>query len=52
MQGYAATFAIAAVCSLMFVGEDVQRSVNRVGKIAVVVFTVLFLGTEILALFT
>ncbi|MEO8142930.1 MAG: hypothetical protein ABI654_01835 [Betaproteobacteria bacterium] len=52
MQGYAAAFAIAAACSLMFVGEGVQRSVHHVGKVAVIVFTALFLGTEILALFT
>lgn len=50
MQGYAVTFAIAAMCSLMFVGDDVKRSVHRTGKIAVAVFTALFIGTEILAL--
>jgi len=52
MQGYAATFAVGAICSLMFVGSDVKRSVHHIGIIATVVFTLLFIGTEILALVT
>ncbi len=52
MQGYAAAFAVGAMCSLMFIGKDVQRSVHRMGQIAAVVFTALFIGTEILALFS
>jgi hypothetical protein len=52
MQGYAVAFATGAICSLMFVGKDVKRSVDRTGKIAVAVFTLLFIGTEILALAT
>ena len=52
MQGYAITFAVGALCSLMFVGSDVQRSVDRVGKIATVVFTLLFVVAEALALFS
>ena len=51
MQGYAVTFAFGAMCSLMFVGDDVKRSVHQVGKIATIVFTLLFAGTEMLALF-
>ncbi len=51
MQGYAVTFAIAAMCSLLFVGDDVKRSVHRTGKVAVTAFVALFIGTEILALF-
>jgi hypothetical protein len=50
MQGYAAAFAVAAVCSLMFIGESVEANVGKIGKIAVAVFTVLFIGTEIMAL--
>jgi len=52
MQGYAITFAVGALCSLMFVGSDVQRSVDRVGKIATAVFTLLFVAAEALALFS
>jgi hypothetical protein len=52
MQGYAAAFAVAAICSLMFIGDSVEASVNKIGKIAVAVFAVLFIGTEILALFS
>ena len=52
MQGYAVTFAACAICSLMFVGKDVKRSVHHVGKIATVIFTLLFIGTEVMALFT
>ncbi len=51
MQAYAAMFAGCAICSLMFV-YDVKPSVLQVGKIAVGVFTALFIGTEILALVT
>ena len=51
MQGYAITFAIGALCALMFVGKDVTRNVDRVGKIAALVFTVLFALAEGLALF-
>lgn len=51
MQGYAAAFAVAAICSLMFVGESVEASVNKIGKVAVGVFVVLFIETEIAALF-
>lgn len=50
MQGYAAAFAVGAICSLMFVGEDVKRSVHRIGQFATAVFTALFIGAEILAL--
>jgi hypothetical protein len=52
MQGYAITFAVGALCSLMFVGSDVKRSVDQVGKIATVVFTLLFVATEALAFFS
>ena len=51
MQGYAVTFAFGAICSLMFVGDDVKRSVHHVGRIATGIFTLLFVGTEMLALF-
>ena len=50
MQGYAITFAIAAMCALMFVGKDVTRNVDRVGKIVTLVFTVLFVLAEGMAL--
>jgi hypothetical protein len=50
MQAYAMTFAGCAICSLIFV-YDTTPNVLRVGKYAVVVFTALFIGTEILALF-
>jgi hypothetical protein len=49
MQSYALTFAGCAICSLIFV-YDTTPSVLKVGKIAVAVFTALFIGTEILAL--
>ena len=49
MQGYAIAFAVCGLCSLMFVGKSVQPNVDRVGKIAVAVFTVLFIGAEIMA---
>ena len=49
MQGYAIAFAVCGLCSLMFVGNSVQPSVDKVGKIALAVFTALFIGTEILA---
>ena len=49
MQTYALTFAGCAICSLIFV-YDTTPNVLRVGKIAVAVFTLLFIGTEILAL--
>jgi hypothetical protein len=49
MQGYAMAFAGCAVCSLIFV-YDTTPSVLKVGKIAVAVFTLLFVVTEILAL--
>ena len=49
MQGYAITFAFGALCSLMFVGSDVKRSVDRVGKIATAVFTLLFVVAEVMA---
>lgn len=39
------------MCSLLFVGDNVKRSVHRTGKVAVAVFVALFIGTEILALF-
>ena len=52
MQAYAVAFAAGAICSLMFVGSDVKRSVHHIGIIATVVFTLLFIGTEILALVT
>lgn len=51
MQGYAMTFAGCAICSLLLV-YDVVPSVYHVGKIAVAAFTLLFIGTEILALLT
>jgi hypothetical protein len=50
MQAYAITFAGCAICSLIFV-YDTTPSVLKVGKIAVAGFTVLFIVTEILALF-
>ncbi len=49
LQVYALTFAGCAVCSLIFV-YDTTPAVLKVGKIAVAVFTALFIGTEILAL--
>ncbi len=49
MQGYAITFAGCAICSLIFV-YDTTPNVLKVGKIAVAVFTALFLVTEALAL--
>ena len=49
MQGYAITFAGCAVCSLILV-YDTTPAVLKVGKIAVAVFTALFLVTEALAL--
>jgi hypothetical protein len=49
MQGYAMAFAGCAVCSLIFV-YDTTPSVLKVGQIAVAVFTLLFIVTEILAL--
>ena len=51
MQGYAMTFAGCAICSLIFV-YDTTPTVLRFGKITVAVFTLLFIGTEILALVT
>ena len=49
MQGYAMAFAGCAVCSLIFV-YDTTPSVLKIGKFAVAVFTLLFIGVEILAL--
>ena len=49
MQTYAMTFAGCAICSLIFV-YDTTPNVLRVGKIAVYVFTALFVITEIVAL--
>ena len=49
MQGYAVAFAVCGLCSLMFVGGSVQPSVDKVGKIAVAVFTALFVATEVMA---
>ena len=49
MQSYALTFAGCAICSLIFV-YDTTPSVLKVGKIAVAVFTALFVVTEIVAL--
>ena len=49
MQAYAITFAGCALCSLIFV-YDVTPNVLKVGKVAVAVFTALFVGAEILAL--
>jgi hypothetical protein len=49
MQTYALTFAGCAICSLIFV-YDTTPSVLKVGKVAVAVFTALFIGAEILAL--
>jgi hypothetical protein len=49
MQTYALTFAGCAICSLIFV-YDTTPNVLKVGKIAVAVFTALFIGAEILAL--
>ena len=51
MQAYAMTFAGCAICSLIFV-YDTTPNVLKVGKFAVALFVVLFIGTEILALFT
>ena len=49
MQTYALTFAGCAICSLIFV-YDTTPNVLRVGKVAVAIFTALFIGAEILAL--
>jgi hypothetical protein len=49
MQAYATTFAGLAICSLIFV-YDTTPNVLKVGKVAVAVFTALFIGAEILAL--
>jgi hypothetical protein len=49
MQSYALTFAGCAICSLIFV-YDTTPNVLKVGKIAVAVFTALFVVTEILAM--
>jgi hypothetical protein len=49
MQTYAITFAGCAICSLIFV-YDTTPNVLKVGKIAVGVFTLLFIVTEIMAL--
>jgi hypothetical protein len=51
MQAYAMTFAGCAICSLIFV-YDTTPNVLKVGKVAVAVFVALFIGSEILALFT
>jgi len=49
MQTYAMTFAGCAICSLIFV-YDTTPNVFRVGKSAVAAFTLLFIGSEMLAL--
>ncbi len=49
MQAYAMTFAGCAICSLIFV-YDTTPNVLKVGKVAVAIFTLLFIGSEILAL--
>jgi len=49
MQAYAITFAGCALCSLIFV-YDVTPSGLEGRKVAVAVFTALFIGAEILAL--
>jgi hypothetical protein len=51
MQGYAMTFAACAICSLIFV-YDTTPTVILEAKIAVAAFTLLFLATEIVALFS
>lgn len=50
MQAYAAMFFIGALCSALFIDSSVKRSVARTGKVALSIFTVLFVATEILAL--
>ena len=49
MQSYAITFAGCALCSLIFV-YDTTPTVFRIGKIAAIAFTLLFIVTEVLAL--
>ena len=51
VQAYAMTFAGCAICSLIFV-YDTTPNVLKVGKIAVGVFTLLFIVTEFLVLVT
>jgi len=50
MQGYAMTFLGCAICSLILFVYDVTPNVLKVGKVAVAVFTALFIGAELLAL--
>ncbi len=50
MQTYAMTFLGCALCSFILFAYDVTPNVLKVGRIAVAVFTALFIGAEILAL--
>jgi hypothetical protein len=50
MQSYAAGFLIAALSSACFVDSGLKKSVSRLGKLSLGVFTALFVVTEAIAL--
>ena len=50
MQAYATAFFIAALSSACFI--DAAAEIAKIGKVATVIFTVLFLVTEGVALFS
>lgn len=51
MQGYAAVFAVAAMCSAAFIDSNVKKSVRVFGWSALAISSVLFVVTETIALF-
>ena len=52
MRGYAAVFAVAAICSAAFIDSNVKKSVRVIGRTAVGVFALLFLVSEAMAFFS
>ena len=52
MRGYAAVFAVAAMCSAAFIDSNVKSSVRAIGRTSLGVFTLLFLASEAMSLFS
>ena len=50
MQVYANVFLLTAMSSWLFTGKDVDKDVNRIGRIALWVSGALFLASEGMAL--
>ena len=52
MRGYAAVFAVGAICSAAFIDSNVKTSVRVIGRASLAVCTVLFLASEAMAIFS